>query len=156
MDKGLELVAVLALLGILGFLARQAIMHVDDAPKQSEPIDCGGGLFRLPDPELQPSYSDWARDTWEQWVAGRSHFSSGPDGPTLCPACYYVGLAEQSNYLAANHHSAEAATRWRNSVNIERAEAKALGECRCDLRVTPGEAAARSANELRRYGNFRG
>lgn len=120
------------------------------------PVDFGDGLYLLPEPKLQPSYEEWADKTWSTWEAGTCHYYSDDKSPEQCPACYYVGLAEQSRYLASRHYDPTAAKRWRNSVAIESAQAAALGECRCDQRLTPGEAAKQSARTLGPYGDFRG
>lgn len=123
-----------------------------DAGLRTEAVEYGDGLVRLPDPVLQLSYEDWAAETWAGWEAGTSSFGQGSyGGPAVCPACYYVGLTGQSAFLAASHPLPEAANRWRNSAAIEKAQAAALGSCRCGKGLTSSEAAVRSANMLGRY-----
>jgi hypothetical protein len=120
------------------------------------PVDYGEGLYLMPKSTRERSYEKWASGMWTEWESGSQHFFVNMDAPEECPACYYVGLAEQSSYLADHHHDGVAQRRWRESAAIERAQAAALGPCRCGQKLTPVEAASRSAQELARYGDFRG
>lgn len=122
----------------------------------TEPIYYGGGLTRLPDPVLEKSYDKWAEETWEQWESGHSHYYAEPDTPPQCPKCYYVGSAMMDEYMSRAHHDSEARARWRNEMKIAQAQVEALGECRCDQKLTVGEAAFRAAEFNRPYGDFSG
>jgi hypothetical protein len=140
--------AVLVLAGFLG-IARAAFRDESAGSRRRGPVDYGGGLFLMPDPELERSYASWAIDTWANWEKGHSTWSLG--GGSACPKCAHVYSAEQAAFLGSRHPDKAAVKRWRNHQAIAEAQAAALGACRCGQKMSPGDAAQQAHDSLSRW-----
>lgn len=95
--------------------------------------------------------AEWATATWITWEAGSRAFRDNLDDPRdLCPACYHVLQAESQQFVADRQSKAADRRRWvRRVVGAEQRLAH-LGPCRCEYRLTPGQAAADAARTLAR------
>jgi hypothetical protein len=126
-----------------------------------KPVDYGGGLYRIPDaptgkvfdghPGEYIPVAEWATRRWEAYEAGRHSYSSTGDGPEICPFCYYLGMVETSRLLSTSHHDNGARRRWARSVTEYEAQIEALGGCRCEQKLTAGQAAFEAREFNRPY-----
>jgi hypothetical protein len=119
----------------------------DERPVR-EPIDCGGGLFRLPDPDPESgktfdtttdswiTFEEAAKATLDLYEAGR--WSAQGD---TCPRCYEVAVDGNAAFLAEAHPDAAARRRWAAAHREHEAMVQALGDCRCGQHKTLYEAA---------------
>ena len=126
-----------------------------------KPIDCGGGLYQIPEAPTGKVFdghsgeyipvAEWAARTWEAYEAGRHSYHATGDSPEICPACYYLGMVETSRLLSTSHHDNGARHRWARSVADYGARIEALGACRCEQKLTSGQAAFEAREFNRPY-----
>jgi hypothetical protein len=113
-----------------------------------EPIDCGGGLFRLPDPDPKSgktfdtrtdswiTFEEAAKATLDLYEAGQWSAQGG-----TCPRCYEVTVDGNAAFLAESHPNPAARRRWAAAHEEHQAMIAALGDCRCGQHKTLYEAA---------------
>lgn len=113
-----------------------------------EPIDCGGGLFRLPDPDPKSGKTfDTRTDSWitfeEAAQATLDLYEKGfwASHGGMCPRCYEVTVDGNAAHLAQVHPDAAARRRWEATHQEHQAMIAALGDCRCGQRKTAYESA---------------
>lgn len=126
--------------------------------KRREKIDCGGGLYKLPEQavdrdddtgELLPV---WAANQWDMWRSGRSGWHIGADNEiSCCPYCYALKGAANAWYMAHNHSDRAARRRWTFHTHKNELKAEELGGCRCDVKLTRERADDLATQTLGRY-----
>lgn len=126
-----------------------------------EPIDCGGGLRRIPPappgkvfdgyPGEYIPVVQWAAQTWEAYESGLASYTRTGDGPSICPSCYYLGMVETARLLSTGHHDGTAQRNWRRGQADYEAQVEALGGCRCAQKLTAGQAAFEAREFNRPY-----
>ena len=112
-----------------------------------EPINYGGGLTRLPDPDPDAgktfdtrtgswiTFEEAAQATLDLYEAGQ--WSSGG----MCPRCSQVTMDGNAAYLSQAHPNAAARRRWADAHEEHLAMIAAFGDCRCGQNKTLFEAA---------------
>lgn len=113
-----------------------------------EPVDYGGGLVRLPDPDPKSgktfdsrteswiTFAEAAKATLDLYEAGQWSAQGG-----TCPRCYEVTVDGNAAHLAEVHPNPAARRRWAAAHEEHQAMIAALGDCRCGQRKTLYEAA---------------
>ncbi len=126
--------------------------------RKSIVLGWGACLWSVQSPELARDddtglpLAEWATATWIAWEAGSRAFRDNLDDPRdLCPACYHVLQAESQAFVANQQSKAAARRRWVCRVVDAEQRLACLGPCRCEHRLTPGQAASDAAKVLARY-----
>lgn len=134
----------------MGWFSRlcEALAGRSDGPVR-EPVDHGGGLTRLPDPDPASgktydaetrswiTFEEAARATLDLYAAGQWSAQGG-----VCPRCYEVTVDGNAAYLAEAHPNAGARRHWKAVHDEHQAMIVALGnDCLCGQHKTLYEAA---------------
>lgn len=137
---------------IFDWLSR--IFGADPRPEDMpRPVDHGGGLHRLPDPQPETGMIfDVALNKWvliedraAETLAAYREGRWGSEGDR-CPRCSQMVSLGNAVYLAQSHPSADARRNWRRAEAEDRLMVFALGDCLCGQEVT--EEFARQSAQL--------
>jgi hypothetical protein len=109
----------------------------------------GDGLWELgQQPKTRDQYTGekldegWADRAWAAWDAGAQYHINADDMASVCPVCYHVSMAETARHLGQTRPEASARANWSRHLARESLMLRLLGRCRCDRRLTAGQAAA--------------
>lgn len=89
----------------------------------------------------------WAQETWDAYTEGRSGYRGHSDTP-VCPYCYAVQVIEDAKYLSVRNPDKQARERWTQWAQMHEEEKQLLEACRCDSKLTAGQAASNAQKSL--------